>query len=315
MATSHRPTPPPPRHYGVSESRSGPPGADRRAGAAPWSPTVLATVDEVEPQLRPTSSGIPDRTEPRPRRHPAVPTRRPRSSREAVSWHVAPAFVIAVALGGIVMGTIAAFRPPHAAPWPAGPIGHLLGASMAGPAWWVGLSWAAAILVVVVAHEAGHAFTATRVGGRDVRVDLAGMHGRTSYSLDDPWSGRRALVIAAGALAPSVFVPLLLVHHAQAFGVVGSVLLLTNVLPLPISDGGHLLALLLHRATSGGARTQRRAGLVELLVLEVLMLGAISWGFGWLAGLLAPVVAMAIAIELRHGLAGPSLPDPAPVYE
>jgi hypothetical protein len=213
---------------------------------------------------------------------------------------MAPAFLGTVALGGVVMGAIASCRVPHAAPWPAGLIGHVLDASMTGPAWLVGLVWALAIAVVVVAHEAGHALTARCVGGSDVCVHLAGLHGRTSYTLDDPWSGRRALVIAAGALGPGVFVPLVLVSHLEAVGVVGSVLLLANVVPVPVSDGGHLVALLVHRTSAGGARGQRYLALLELAMLGALILSAGMGGYWWLAGLLAPVMALAIAIEIRQ---------------
>lgn len=217
-----------------------------------------------------------------------------------VTWHIAPAFPATVALGGAIMGSIAAYRTPHAAPWPAGLIGHVLDASMAGPAWLVGLVWALAVAAVVVTHEAGHAFTARRVGGYGVSVHLAGLHGRTNYSLDNPWSGRRALVIAAGMLAPGIFVPLVLVSHLKAFGVVGSVLLLANVVPVPVSDGGHLVALLVHRTSAGGARGQRYLALVELAVLGALTLGAGMGGYWWLAGLLAPGMALAIVIEIRR---------------
>ena len=225
------------------------------------------------------------------------------ASHGQVTWHVAPAFLATVALGGITMGAIASCRVPHAAPWPAGLIGHVLDASMTGPAWLVGLVWALAIAAVVVAHEAGHALSARCVGGSDVCVHLAGLHGRTSYTLDDPWSGRRALVIAAGALAPGVFVPLVLVSHLGAFAVVGSVLLLANVVPVPVSDGGHLVALLVHRTSAGGARGQRRLALVEMVGLGVVMLMAVTWGFGWLAWLLAPMMMLAVGVEIRQRMA------------
>ena len=227
--------------------------------------------------------------------HPGQP-----ASQEQVTWHMAPAFLATVVLGGAIMGTIAAYRTPHAVPWPAGLLGHVLDASMAGPAWLVGLSWALTIAVVMAAHEAGHAYTARWIGGSDVSVHLAGLHGRTSYSLDDPWSARRAMVIAAGMLAPGVFVPLAFVSHLEAFGVVGSVLLLANVVPVPVSDGGHLVALLVHRTSAGGARGQRQVALVELAVLGALILGAGMGGYWWLAGLLAPVMALAIVIEIRR---------------
>ena len=289
------------------------PATDRSLGAALSSTTALGTVSEVEARQRPPKSLVPGTCDPKSGSLQAIRPRPPTPQR-AVTWHMAPGFVAAVVLGGGVMGTIAAYRTSHVAPWPAGPIGHLLDASMAGPPWLVGLSWALAIAAVVVAHEAGHALTARWVGGRDVRVHLAGLHGRTSYTLDDPWSGRRALVIAAGALAPGIFVPLVLVPHAQAFAVVGSVLLLTNVLPVPVSDGGHLIALLLHRTSASGIRGQRRAGLVELAGLEVLMLGGLMWGYAWLAGLLVPVMALAIAVEIRQRRAGQPSPDPAPAF-
>lgn len=227
--------------------------------------------------------------------HPGQPTTHGR-----VTWHMAPAFPVTVALGGAIMGTIAAYRTPHAAPWPAGMIGHVLDASMTGPAWLVGLVWALAVAAVVVTHEAGHALTASRVGGSDVSVHLAGLHGRTSYTLDDPWSGRRAMVIATGMLTPGIFVPLVLVSHLEAFGVVGSVLLLANIVPVPVSDGGHLVALLVHRMGAGGAQGQRHLALVELAVLGALILSAGMGGYWWLAGLLAPVMALAIVIEIRR---------------
>lgn len=63
------------------------------------------------------------------------------------TWHMTPGFVAVVVLGGGVIGAIAAYSPLHNAPWPAGPIGHLLDASMAGPPWLVGLSWALGIAV------------------------------------------------------------------------------------------------------------------------------------------------------------------------
>jgi stage IV sporulation protein FB len=59
-----------------------------------------------------------------------------------------------------------------------------------------------AIFAAVLAHEAGHAFTARHYGASDISITLFALGGVTSYRGDPPLSpGRRFMITAAGSAA------------------------------------------------------------------------------------------------------------------
>lgn len=187
-----------------------------------------------------------------------------------IRWRVTGSFVVTVGAWGMGMGSLSALvadRRLSASPAAA----HVVSSALGGPPAVVGAIWALGLVVALFLHEVGHAVAARQVGSPEVAVVFHGLHGRTSYSLDDPWSGRRALVVAAGALAPVLLVPMAWVSHLLPLAIVGGLLVSLNLLPIPVSDGGHLLAVAMHRLlpTEATAAT----------VTEVACVGILATGF------------------------------------
>ncbi|GEM_PF-4677044 len=162
--------------------------------------------------------------------------------------------------------------------------------TLGGPAWEVAVAWALALVVALVLHEAGHAVAARWAGSPRVEVTLAGLHGRTAYELADPWSARRAVVVASGALAPLLLMPLVAVPRLQPCAVVGGLLTALNVLPVPTSDGGHLVTLAVHRLGPPSAHTERLGRWLSFAISSVVVLATAACH----AGALTAVVGVAL---------------------
>ncbi|HZU80567.1 MAG TPA: hypothetical protein VE991_11675, partial [Acidimicrobiales bacterium] len=163
-----------------------------------------------------------------------------------IRWRVTGAFFTTISVWGAAMGLLSAataHRPFSASP----AVAALAQKALAGPPLLAAAVWALALALALTVHEAGHALMARRVGSPEVEVVLGGLHGRTAYSLDDPWSLRRVLVVLSGALAPAILLPFAWAPHLMPVAVVGALLVGINLIPMPMSDGGHLLAVAIHR--------------------------------------------------------------------
>lgn len=230
------------------------------------------------------------------RRPSRCSTRRP----SPVGLRATPEFAMTLAAWGTGIGILdAALR---ARPGGVGELGSgFVASSLVGPLWVVGLLWASALVVALFVHEAGHAVAASRLGALEVKVVLAGLHGRTSYEIDDPWSRQRALIVAAGALAPTMLVPLALVRGGAVFALVGTMLVAVNLLPAPMSDGGHLLAVATHRLVRDPERADALALWLGLSVLGLALVVAVVCQLGWLFVLSAPVFVLGFGVVVaRH---------------
>ena len=122
---------------------------------------------------------------------------------------------------------------------------------------WEIAAWTGAVLIAVLLHESGHAFTAKAFGASPVSITLFALGGFTSWSASRTLGpGRRFIVSAAGsavgiaaglgviALSRSgVFdgVPDLVWVFLQSFVWAGLVWGILNWIPILPLDGGHML--------------------------------------------------------------------------
>jgi Zn-dependent protease len=164
----------------------------------------------------------------------------------------------------------------------------------------VGCTWAVALAAAMVVHEFGHAAAARRVGARNISVELRAAFGRTSYVLDDPWSWRRVVVVAAGALAPAMFAPLAFVPSWRPVAIVGVALALVNLVPVPVSDGGHLVAIAVTRILGDDARAERVATVVDLTLLGLAFVASLALRSVWLFAVAAPLLVVALVVVLTR---------------
>ena len=117
--------------------------------------------------------------------------------------------------------------------------------------------FAAAVVIVILIHELGHAFMAKRLGGEDIRILLHSLGGLTQF--DAPFSRRRnALVAISGpvtgfGLAAVVALLGAVSPEFRATPLYSNLLFITfgwsamNVLPILPLDGGILLATVIDR--------------------------------------------------------------------
>lgn len=117
----------------------------------------------------------------------------------------------------------------------------------------VGLIAAASYLLIIVAHEAGHALAARRFDVRATAIHLGFMHGRCSFDAESTYYLEKEELIVAwgGVLAQAaIAAPILVAHALTGFGDIypfqfivkylGTVNLLIaafNLLPFPGADG------------------------------------------------------------------------------
>lgn len=221
------------------------------------------------------------------------------AARATVAVRVTAGFAASMAVWGLAFAALAQLVQ-HRPGGVASVRSSVLVPTLQGSPARVGCTWAVALAAAMVVHEFGHAAAARRVGATDISVELRAAFGRTCYVLDDPWSWRRVVVVAAGALAPAMFTPLALVPSWRPVAIVGGALALINLVPVPVSDGGHLVAIAVIRILGDEARAEAVATAVDLTFLGVAFVAALALRSAWLFALAGPLLVVALVVVLTR---------------
>jgi Zn-dependent protease len=190
---------------------------------------------------------------------------------------------------------------------------------------WEIAAWTGAVLVAVLLHESGHAFTAKAFGASPVSITLFALGGFTSWSPSQTLGpGRRFTISAAGstvgiaaglgviALSRSgVFdgVPDLAWVFLQSFVWAGLVWGILNWIPILPLDGGHMLQHALEMVTPTKAKSIARWISVVTGVVVV------AAAFYYRETFLAIFVAMITFMGFREGTSDTPRARPAPRVE
>jgi Zn-dependent protease len=194
-----------------------------------------------------------------------------------------------------------------------------------------------ALFAIVLMHEFGHARACRSVGGKAERIVLWPLGG-VAFVVPPRRPGAVLWSIAAGPLVNLVLVPLSfglllavrhfdgprgdLHHFVLSLTAINAVLLVFNLLPFYPLDGGQILRAILWFFL-GPTRSLRVAGIVGLGGAGLLLVGALSRGWMWLAlmagfgGLRAWKGIQAASVPRREGVACPACgaaPPVAPVW-
>lgn len=157
----------------------------------------------------------------------------------------------------------------------------------AGPAYAVSAGYAVLLLASVLAHEAGHAVAARRVGLQVNRIVANLWGGHTAYTGEGLRPGTQALVAAAGPAANvalavlgwglgQLWEPSIPRFLAGALGWANGFVAIFNLLPgLPL-DGGFLVHSLVWRLTGDRSTGMVVAGWMG----RVVTVGAVAWLIG-----------------------------------
>ncbi len=190
---------------------------------------------------------------------------------------------------------------------------------------WEIAAWTGAVLIAVLLHESGHAFTAKAFGASPVSITLFALGGFTSWSASRTLGpGRRFIVSAAGsavgiaaglgviALSRSgVFdgVPDLVWVFLQSFVWAGLVWGILNWIPILPLDGGHMLQHALEIFTPTKAKPVAR----WISVVTGVAVVAVAFYYG--ETFLAIFVAMITFMGFREGRSDTPRARPEPRVE
>ncbi len=149
------------------------------------------------------------------------------------------------------------------------------------------VAWTAAAFLAVLAHEAGHAFTARHYGAKSVAITLFALGGVTTFPTTTELSpGKRFVISAAGsAVGVSLGGALLLARSAGWFDstsdfawvTIGSFIYVAlvwgilNWLPILPLDGGHMVVSLLEMVTP-----RRALGIAKVVSVVTGMAAAVA---------------------------------------
>lgn len=143
---------------------------------------------------------------------------------------------------------------------------------------WLGI-WVFMVAASLAAHEAGHVVVGRRYGWDygGLRLSLRGPKVVMGHRSPDPKDWNLGRVALAGPLATllacAVFIGLseLPIEHAWIFGTLAALnftVFVFNLLPLPITDGGHILY-----AVTGWRMSWQRAAAGWIAVEVLIVLG------------------------------------------
>lgn len=190
---------------------------------------------------------------------------------------------------------------------------------------WEIAAWTGAVLVAVLLHESGHAFTARAFGASPVSITLFALGGFTSWAAPKSLGpGRRFIVSAAGSavgIAAGLGViglsrsgaldgiPDLALVFLQSFVWAGLVWGILNWIPILPLDGGHMLQHALEMASPTKAAPIAR----WISVVTGIVVVATAFYFG--ETFLAIFVAMITFMGFREGRSDSPRARPAPRVE
>jgi Zn-dependent protease len=187
---------------------------------------------------------------------------------------------------------------------------------------WEIAAWTGAVLIAVLLHESGHAFTAKAFGASPVSITLFALGGFTSWAAPKTLGpGRRFIVSAAGsavgiaaglgviALSRSGTldgVPDLAWVFLQSFVWAGLVWGILNWIPILPLDGGHMLRHALEMVTP------TKAAPIARWISVVTGVAVVATAFYFGETFLAIFVAMITFMGFREGRGESGEPQPRP---